>query len=134
MVCLMKVMGVSFSLRWRRRMGCFHVSPQDKREEPGSRISHLTLELLKLWTCLEVPLEQSMEEGNGRTWHKTLDEKRHCEHIDWYPLLAGHLEGGGGVGPVCDVRAVGCLHLCCLACQGRVSFLQIKCMLWDRAS
>lgn len=37
-----------------------------------------------------------MEEGNGRTWQKTLDEKRHCEHIDWYPLLAGHLEGGGG--------------------------------------
>lgn len=31
-------------------MGCFHVSPKTREKNPAAYL-HLTLELLKLWTC-----------------------------------------------------------------------------------
>lgn len=63
MVCLMKVMSV-FSLRWRRRMGCFHVSPKTREKNPAAYL-HLTLELLKLWTCSG---SSPRTEHGGREW------------------------------------------------------------------
>lgn len=105
------------------------------REKNLAAYLHLMLEPLKLWTCSgSAPRTEHGGEVLGELGTRPWMRKGIVSIYTGTCCLQGTSGRWGWVGQVCDVTAVGCLHLCCLACQGWVSFLWTKCMLWDRAS